>query len=42
MGWKCYNCKKVVKEPHTVKCPYCGYRILYKERPSVVRKVKAE
>lgn len=25
-----------------IKCPNCGYRILYKKRPSVVRKISAK
>ncbi|MHA1731278.1 MAG: DNA-directed RNA polymerase subunit P [Promethearchaeota archaeon] len=25
-----------------IKCPNCGYRILYKKRPSVVRKIHSE
>jgi len=39
--WKCFNCKKEIKEINVVKCPYCGYRIFKKERPPIVKKVKA-
>jgi len=24
-----------------IKCPYCGYRILYKKRPSIIKRIKA-
>jgi DNA-directed RNA polymerase subunit RPC12/RpoP len=41
--YKCLNCGKDVKiELRTAKkiiCPYCGYRILSKTRPKVVKKV---
>lgn len=42
MVWKCFSCGKKVEDIEVVKCPFCGYRILKKERPPVVRKVKAE
>lgn len=25
-----------------IKCPYCGFRILFKKRPQVIKKVKAD
>lgn len=41
--YKCLNCGREVRiELSTAKkiiCPYCGYRILRKERPKVVKKV---
>jgi DNA-directed RNA polymerase subunit RPC12/RpoP len=46
MGYYCLRCKRVV-EIHVdanqgVRCPYCGYRALRKERPTVVvKKIKA-
>lgn len=42
MTWVCFSCRKKVEDVKVVKCPYCGYRILEKERPPVVKKVKAE
>lgn len=42
MSWKCFSCGKKMDDIKVVKCPYCGYRILKKDRPAVVRKVKAE
>ncbi len=42
MGYYCLRCKREV-EVHEeklqgVRCPYCGYRALEKERPTVVVK----
>ncbi len=46
MGYYCLRCKRIVEistEYQGVRCPYCGYRALRKERPEVVvKKVKAE
>lgn len=43
---KCVCCGRAVKiDVRTAKkiiCPSCGYRILEKERPKVVKKVMAE
>lgn len=39
--WACVHCGKQVEKVEVVKCPYCGYRILQKVRPPVVKKVKA-
>ncbi|MBI1974102.1 DNA-directed RNA polymerase subunit P [Candidatus Micrarchaeota archaeon] len=36
------DCGKVVEDIKVVKCPYCGYRVLYKERQPVVRNVKTD
>lgn len=41
--YKCMNCgKEVSKEDlkKRIRCPFCGYRILLKKRPEIVRKVK--
>ncbi len=41
--YKCFNCKKVVKIEYVkkkIRCPYCGYKILYKEK-SIATKIKA-
>jgi DNA-directed RNA polymerase subunit P len=24
-----------------IKCPFCGHRILYKKRPSIIKQIKA-
>jgi DNA-directed RNA polymerase subunit RPC12/RpoP len=44
--YKCINCGKEVKiELKTAKkiiCPYCGYRILRKARPRVIKKVLSD
>ena len=42
MSWICYSCGKKIEDIKVVKCPYCGYRILRKERSAVVRKVKTD
>lgn len=42
--YKCRNCGREVtlKEGEPVRCNYCGYRILYKVRPSEnPKKIKA-
>jgi len=41
--YKCCNCGKLI-EPRAeepIRCPFCGHKILLKERPKVVKKVKA-
>jgi DNA-directed RNA polymerase subunit RPC12/RpoP len=42
MAWRCFECGKKVDDIKAVKCSYCGYRIFYKERPPVVKKVKTD
>ncbi|MBA5942844.1 MAG: DNA-directed RNA polymerase subunit P [Methanophagales archaeon] len=48
MGYYCLRCKMPVEihepgnEYHGVRCPYCGYRALKKERPvGMITRVKA-
>ena len=43
MTYRCGNCDRTFEkiEATGIRCPYCGYRILFKVRPDVVRKVKA-
>ncbi|MHA1237973.1 MAG: DNA-directed RNA polymerase subunit P [Candidatus Odinarchaeia archaeon] len=46
MSYRCGQCggevtSEELKTLPGVKCPYCGYRILYKTRPPIVKKVKA-
>ncbi|MHA1229033.1 MAG: DNA-directed RNA polymerase subunit P [Candidatus Helarchaeota archaeon] len=44
--YKCAQCKKELtlselQKLPSLKCLYCGYKILYKIRPPVVKKIKA-
>jgi len=40
--YKCGNCGKTVElEKSGVRCPFCGYKILFKERSGNVRDIKA-
>jgi DNA-directed RNA polymerase subunit P len=41
--YRCANCWKPVElgKEDPVRCPFCGHKILFKERPRVVKKVKA-
>ena len=42
--YMCLNCRKEIdikKIKESVRCPFCGYRILVKERPKTITKVKA-
>jgi DNA-directed RNA polymerase subunit RPC12/RpoP len=43
--YKCLNCGKDVDidldKSKKIQCPYCGYRILEKKRPPVIKRVKA-
>ncbi len=42
MGFKCISCGKVTEKLEgRIRCPYCGYRIFMRERPKIVKKVKA-
>lgn len=43
VNYKCFNCNKKVNGSYlrkNVRCPYCGSKMLFKER-SVITKVKA-
>lgn len=41
--YKCGNCGKTIElgREDPVRCPFCGYKILLKTRPQVVKKIKA-
>jgi len=39
--YQCINCKKEFDVKDKVQCPFCGFRIVKKSRPDVVKKVKA-
>ncbi len=37
MEYICFNCGKVVElEGGRIRCPYCGSKVLYKQKPSTV------
>lgn len=42
--YKCTRCNKMVElaTDAPVRCPFCGHKILFKERPKVVKTVKAQ
>lgn len=44
-GYKCLNCGKDVdvelQRAKKIICPYCGYRILEKKRPTAAKRVMA-
>ena len=42
--YRCIRCGKIVNldiSYERVRCPFCGYKILVKVRPAVVKTVKA-
>jgi DNA-directed RNA polymerase subunit P len=46
INYLCVNCSSVVTTEQLqlmleVKCPNCGYRVLRKTRPPIVKRVKA-
>ncbi len=43
MPYICMYCGKEIKnlERSTVRCPYCGYRVLAKKRSSLAKEVKS-
>ena len=44
VAYRCTRCKKTVEvdyEYSGIRCPYCGHRILMKERPTTVKRMKA-
>ncbi|KYH39103.1 MAG: DNA-directed RNA polymerase, subunit RPC10 (contains C4-type Zn-finger) [Candidatus Hecatellales archaeon B24] len=46
ISYKCVRCGKTVSYESIVgmpefKCPHCGYRILQKVRPPIVKQIKA-
>jgi DNA-directed RNA polymerase subunit P len=45
MGYKCGRCKKRVEfdaKNIGIRCPYCGSKIFYKERPTVAKRIRSE
>ncbi|HIH87184.1 MAG: DNA-directed RNA polymerase subunit P [ANME-2 cluster archaeon] len=44
MVYYCTRCKRLVEidyEAMGIRCPYCGHRILIKQRPTLVKRVEA-
>ncbi|MCK4634861.1 MAG: DNA-directed RNA polymerase subunit P [Candidatus Aenigmarchaeota archaeon] len=42
--YKCMNCEKSVTQEDLkkrIRCPFCGYRIIVKNRPEIIKKVEA-
>lgn len=41
MSYVCFKCGKKIKDIKNIRCPYCGGRLIFKERPPVAKKVRA-
>ena len=41
MEYKCLKCKKEFELDNKIRCPFCGFRIILKARPKVVKRVVA-
>ncbi|MGC8479815.1 MAG: DNA-directed RNA polymerase subunit P [Candidatus Micrarchaeia archaeon] len=44
MAYVCMHCGKELKtlEKNTIRCPYCGYRVLAKKRSSLTKEVNTD
>ncbi|MEM3791426.1 MAG: hypothetical protein QXL16_01720 [Candidatus Micrarchaeaceae archaeon] len=44
MPYICIKCKKEISQlpKGFVRCPYCGYRVLAKKRPSIAKEVSTD
>ena len=43
--YRCVKCGAIVKSTELklgIRCPHCRYRVLMKEKPPIVRRIKAE
>jgi DNA-directed RNA polymerase subunit RPC12/RpoP len=42
--YRCSKCRQSIKELDEifVRCPYCGNRVLFKERPPVAKEVSSD
>jgi DNA-directed RNA polymerase subunit P len=43
--YKCLKCEKEIEMKQVkdkIRCPYCGYRIVIKQSPKTIVKVKAD
>ncbi|TXT66524.1 MAG: DNA-directed RNA polymerase subunit P [Promethearchaeota archaeon] len=47
MDYICARCEELVSRKELnnlpgIKCSHCGYRILYKKRPDVIKRIKIQ
>ena len=42
MNYQCLNCKKEFTIKEKVQCPFCGFRIVKKQRTAAIKLIKAE
>ncbi|MGC8662525.1 MAG: DNA-directed RNA polymerase subunit P [Candidatus Micrarchaeia archaeon] len=43
MAYVCLQCGKQIKEvTNFIRCPYCGYRVVVKERAPIAREVSTD
>jgi DNA-directed RNA polymerase subunit RPC12/RpoP len=43
LAYACTHCGKKIKQLESfIRCPYCGGRILLKERPNIAREVTTD
>ncbi len=40
--YKCLKCRKEFELEDRIRCPLCGFRIIVKTRPAVVKRVVAK
>ena len=40
--YKCARCKQKVEIDVNVRCPYCGHRILFKERGAAIKEDESQ
>ncbi|MBI5060703.1 MAG: DNA-directed RNA polymerase subunit P [Candidatus Aenigmarchaeota archaeon] len=40
--YRCLKCRKTFELEDRIRCPYCGYRIIVKARPPVLKRVVAK
>jgi len=43
MAYICLHCGKKIKQLEgVIRCPYCGYRVLAKERPALAKEFSTD
>ncbi|MFP3278764.1 MAG: DNA-directed RNA polymerase subunit P [Candidatus Micrarchaeota archaeon] len=43
MAYVCLQCGRQIKDiKNFVRCPYCGYRVVAKERSSIAREISTD
>lgn len=44
MAYVCMHCGREIKalEKNTIRCPYCGYRVVAKKRSSLAREISTD